>query len=202
MTPYSGLLFFYLMGLLLLPAIVLGLLGKSLGGYGLFFSAAMLAVVFGINGQLLQLAAFYLWQMVLFLIFRRLRPGRLWPVTLALLPLLLLKIGEVWEPLSIFQLLGVSYMTFRAVEVLVNLRDGTVRELSLFQWSYFLLFFPSVSSGPIDRCRRFLVDLEKRPTQAEYLALLRQGVWKLVGGVFSAIVLSGLIWQHWLSPLP
>ena len=30
MTPYSGLLFFYLLALLLLPAVVLGLLGKSL----------------------------------------------------------------------------------------------------------------------------------------------------------------------------
>ncbi|MCI9458190.1 MAG: D-alanyl-lipoteichoic acid biosynthesis protein DltB, partial [Oscillospiraceae bacterium] len=38
MTPYSGLLFFYLLALLLLPAVVLGLLGKSLKTYGLIFS--------------------------------------------------------------------------------------------------------------------------------------------------------------------
>ena len=60
MTPYSGLLFFYLMVLLLLPAVILGLWEKSLKGYGLFFSTAMLAIVFGINGQLLQLAGFCL----------------------------------------------------------------------------------------------------------------------------------------------
>lgn len=177
MTPYSGLLFFYLMGLFLLPAIILGLLGKSLRGYGLFFSIALLAIVFGINGQLLQLAGFYLWQALIFLIFRWRRPKRLLPgIILTLLPLILLKMGEVWEPLSIFQLMGVSYMTFRAVEVLISLRDGTLKELSLFQWSCFLLFFPSVSSGPIDRCRRFLRDWEKQPSPQEYLDLLQRGV--------------------------
>ena len=37
MTPYSGLLFFYLLGLGLLPAVALGLWGKSLRGYSLVF---------------------------------------------------------------------------------------------------------------------------------------------------------------------
>lgn len=203
MTPYSGLLFFYLMVLLLLPAVVLGLWGKPLKGYGLFFSAAMLTIVFGINGQLLTLAGFCLWQLALFLFCSRLHPKRLWPaVVLALLPLALVKMGEVWEPLAVFRLLGISYMTFRAAEVLINLRDGTLSHLTLFQWGSFLLFFPSVSSGPIDRCRRFLLDLEGHPSQEEYIALLREGVWKLFGGAFSAIVLGGLVWQYWLSPLP
>ena len=204
MTPYSGLLFFYLLAVLLLPAVVLGLLGRPLGGYGLVFSLLMLAIVFGEGGQLPALIAFYLWQGALFLAFRR-RRGRfpLWlGVALAVLPLALVKVGEVWAPLGLFRLLGVSYMTFRAVGVLMDLAGGRVTELSFRQWSYFLLFFPSVASGPIDRCRRFLGDLEQKNTPAEYLDLLRQGVWKLFGGAFSAIVLGGLIWQYWLVPLP
>ena len=96
MTPYSGLLFFYLMVLLLLPAVILGLWEKSLKGYGLFFSTAMLAIVFGINGQLLQLAGFCLWQMELFLFFRWKRPKWFWlMVVLVLLPLALIKVGAV-----------------------------------------------------------------------------------------------------------
>ena len=51
MTPYSGLLFFYLLGLLLLPAVVLGLLGRTLKIYGLIFSVLMLALVFGEGGS-------------------------------------------------------------------------------------------------------------------------------------------------------
>ena len=205
MTPYPGLLFFYLLALFLIPAIVLGLMGKSLKQYGFVFSLVMLCIVFGEGGQLGWLILFYLWQGAVFLAFRRWKGSRpvLWlAVVLALLPLAFVKVGEVWSVFSVFRLLGVSYMTFRAVEVLLNLHDGTVKGISLFRWSYFLLFFPSVSSGPIDRCRRFLADLEKKNSQQEYILLLRQGVWKLTGGAFSAIVLGGLIWQYWLSPLP
>lgn len=205
MTPYSGLLFFYLLLLLLLPAVVLGLLGKPLKYYSLVFSLGMLCLVFGAGGQLARLGAFWLWQEAVFLLFRRhrgKRPALRLAVLLALLPLALVKTGEVWGPLSPVRLAGVSYMTFRAVEVLLNLYDGTVEDISLFQWSCFLLFFPTVPSGPIDRCRRFLTDLDARYSPEEYAGLLRRGVWKLMGGAFSAIVLSGLIWRYWLLPLP
>lgn len=203
MTPYSGLLFFYLMGLLLLPAILLGLLGKSLKEYGLIFSIAMLVIVFGLEGQLLRLVGFYLWQAALFLAFRNRKKKPLWlAVSPSILPLVLVKIGEIWAPLSVLQLLGISYMTFRAVEVLLNLDQPPLQALSFWEWSYFLLFFPSVSSGPIDRCSRFIGDLRKSRTSQEYRVLLQQGIWKIVGGAFSAIVLSGLIWQYWLSALP
>lgn len=204
MIPYSGLLFFYLMALLLLPAVILGLMGKPLKTYGLAFSVMLLAIVFGEGGQLPALIGFYLWETAVFLTYRRWREKLpLWlMVPLSLLPLALVKVGEVWSVLAVFRLLGVSYMTFRAVEVLLNLHDGTVKVLSLFQWSYFLLFFPSVSSGPIDRCCRFVSDLERKIPLEEYASLLRRGVWKLMGGAFSAIVLGGLIWQYWLTPLP
>ena len=204
MTPYSGLLFFYLLALLLLPAVVLGLWGKSLRGYSFVFSVLMLVLVFGEGGQLPALIAFYLWEGVIFLLYRRWwEKIPLWLVVpLALLPLALVKVGEVWSAFAVFRLLGVSYMTFRAVEVLLNLHDGTVKNRSLFQWSFFLLFFPSVLTGPIDRCRRFLSDLERKNTPEEYIELLRRGIWKLIGGAFSAIVLGGLIWQYWLAPLP
>lgn len=205
MSPYSGLLFFYLLAVLLLPAAVLGLLGKPLKYYGFFFSLAMLCIVFGQGGQLPWLALFWLWQLAVVCLFRRFR-GKKFPFSLAavlsLLPLLLGKVGEIWNPLAFVRLLGISYMTFRAVEVLLDIDKGTVGKLSLFQWSYFLLFFPSVSSGPIDRFRRFREDLENRPSPEEYLDLLRQGIWKLMGGAFSAIVLGGLIQRLWLDPLP
>lgn len=205
MTPYSGLLFFYLLVLLLLPAAAIGLLGRPLKHYGFIFSAAMLCIVFGQGGQLPQLVSFWLWQMSVLVFFRFSRGRRFalsFAVCLALLPLALVKVGEVWEPFSFFRLLGVSYMTFRAVEVLLDVDKGTAEDLSLFQWSYFLLFFPSVSSGPIDRFRRFQEDIDRRLAPEEYLLLLRQGVWKLMGGTFSAIVIGGMIQRLWLDPLP
>lgn len=72
MIPFSGLLFFYLLFLGLLPAVVLGLLGKKLHYYGIFLCAAMLVIVFWQNGQLAALALFFLWEMALCCLFWRL----------------------------------------------------------------------------------------------------------------------------------
>ena len=206
MIPFTGLSFFYLLGLVLLPAVVLGLMGRSLRGYGLFASLVMLTIIFAENGQLLSLIAFAAWQLLLMMAVSRLsqrgKVARWLPVVLAVLPLALVKIGEVYEPFGLFRLMGTSYMTFRAVEVLLDLCDGRLKQLSLIDAAYFLLFFPSVSSGPIDRFSRFSGDIVAAPGREVYLELLEQGVWKLAGGAVSAIVIGGLIQTYWLNALP
>lgn len=206
MIPFSGLLFFYLLFLGLLPAVVLGLLGKKLHYYGIFLCAAMLVIVFWQNGQLAALALFFLWEMALCCLFWRL-PKRtrplLWAaVILALGPLGLIKLGEVLQPFSLFRLMGASYMSFRAVQVLLDIYDERLQKLRLVALGYFLLFFPAVSSGPIDRYRRFLSDLDRPPDREHYRTLLAQGIWKLAGGCVSAVVISGFIQQYWLAALP
>ncbi len=206
MIPFSGLLFFYLLFLGLLPAVVLGLLGKKLHYYGIFLCAAMLVIVFWQNGQLAALALFFLWEMVLCCLFWRL-PKRtrplLWAaVILALGPLGLIKLGEVLQPFSLSRLMGASYMSFRAVQVLLDIYDGRLQKLRPVALGYFLLFFPAVSSGPIDRYRRFLSDLDRPPDRERYRTLLAQGIWKLAGGCVSAVVISGFIQQYWLAALP
>ena len=206
MIPFSGLLFFYLLFLDLLPAVVLGLLGKKLHYYGIFLCAAMLVIVLWQNGQLTALALFFLWEMALCCLFWRL-PKRtrplLWAaVILALGPLGLIKLGEVWQPFSLFRLMGASYMSFRAVQVLLDIYDGRLQKLRPVALGYFLLFFPAVSSGPIDRYRRFLSDLDRPPDREHYRTLLSQGIWKLAGGCVSAVVISGFIQQYWLAALP
>ena len=206
MIPFSGLLFFYLLFLGLLPAVVLGLLGKKLHYYGIFRCAAMLVIVFWQNGQLAALALFFLWEMALCCLFWRL-PKRtrplLWAaVILALGPLGLIKLGEVLQPFSLFRLMGASYMSFRAVQVLLDIYDGRLQKLRPVALGYFLLFFPAVSSGPFDRYRRFLSDLDRPPDREHYRTLLAQGIWKLAGGCVSAVVISGFIQQYWLAALP
>ena len=206
MIPFSGLLFFYLLFLGLLPAVVLGLLGKKLHYHGIFLCAAMLVIVFWQNGQLAALALFFLWEMALCCLFWRL-PKRtrplLWAaVILALGPLGLIKLGEVLQPFSLFRLMGASYMSFRAVQVLLDIYDGRLQKLRPVALGYFLLFFPAVSSGPIDRYRRFLSDLDHPPDREHYRTLLAQGIWKLAGGCVSAVVISGFIQQYWLAALP
>ncbi|MCL2035369.1 MAG: D-alanyl-lipoteichoic acid biosynthesis protein DltB [Oscillospiraceae bacterium] len=206
MIPYQGLLFFYVTGLLLLPAVVLGLLGKPLKYYGLFFTAAMLVFIFSENGQLLALAAFCIWQALMCKLFFRLKnKSRVKfrvAATLSLIPLVIAKLSGILPGLGFWGLLGISYMTFRAVQVLIDAYDGKLDALPLAELSYFVLFFPSVAAGPIDRYRRFSGDLNRRISREEYAELLRRGIWKLMFGLLSGIVISGLILRIWLEPLP
>ena len=99
MIPFTGFSFFYLLGLVLLPAVVLGLMGRSLREYGLFASLVMLTIIFAENGQLLSLIAFAAWQLLLMMSVSRLsqrgKVARWLPVLLAVLPLALVKIGEI-----------------------------------------------------------------------------------------------------------
>ena len=98
--------------------------------------------------------------------------------------------------------MGASYMSFRAVQVLLDIYDGRLQKLRPVALGYFLLFFPAVSSGPIDRYRRFLSDLDRPPDRERYRTLLAQGIWKLAAGCVSAVAISGFIQQYWLAALP
>ena len=104
--------------------------------------------------------------------------------------------------MNFIHLLGISYMTFRAVQVLIETYDGLITEIGVLDFSYFLLFFPSVSSGPIDRFRRFSADLEGTPGRDKYIEMLRVGIWKLMWGALFNFVISSLIYTNWISKLP
>ena len=66
---------------------------------------------------------------------------------------------------KLFYFLGYSYLTFKSVQVIMEMRDGLIKEFKLLDYIQFLLFFPTISSGPIDRYRRFLKDLYTPPTK-------------------------------------
>ena len=208
MSPYQGLLFFGILLVLLLPTVILGLCGRSLRLYGLLSTLVMLLLIFDSWRAKALLLGFWLLQTALcfgYLVLRRRRGERwlLWiALALSLLPLVLTKLGGLVPPLRVLGFLGVSYMSFRAAQVLIEIYDGHIKELSLLDLSYFLLFFPSVASGPIDRYRRFAADLHRSYSREDYMALLREGVWKLMTGAFYNFALGNLIWQFWLAPLP
>lgn len=208
MTPFSGLPFFCILAAVLLPAAVLGHFGKRLRLYGLLATLLVLLAVFeGWKAKLL-LALFWALQSALcfaYLAVRKRCEKRpvLWLFLLAsLTPLLLVKIAVFLPDLRFLAILGVSYMTFRAVQVLIEIYDGHIRELDFLTFSYFLLFFPSVASGPIDRYRRFAADLAKAPDPAAYDSLAIEGFWKLATGALYSFVLGDLIRQYWLDALP
>ncbi len=207
MTPYNGLLFFYIMVALLLPAAAIGLCGRKLKYYGLFFTVAMLLTAFDSPQKRITLLLFYLLQLLLCEGYSRLRKRCdrrpvLWLfVLLSVAPLVIVKLGGIIPELNFIHMLGISYMTFRSVQVLIEIYDGLITELSIFDFSYFLLFFPCVSSGPIDRYRRFVKDTDMRYEREEYAGLLRKGIWKLMSGALFNFVIGGLIWSEWIAKL-
>ena len=207
MTPYGGLTFFCVLALLLIPAMILGLMGRGLRYYGILATAALLLVIFDTAQARLLLLGFWLWQLglaTLGLRLRREKAGK-WGlrclVLLALLPMAAFKVLALlpWFSLSF---LGISYMTFRAVDALLDLWDGKVERLVPLDYSYFLLFAPAVSSGPLDRYRRFVRDLYQPRTGGEYAVLVRDGVWRIMTGALYYFVFGNLIWRCWIEALP
>jgi membrane protein involved in D-alanine export len=105
-----------------------------------------------------------------------------------LLPLAIYKASAVFDQ-SLLGFLGISYITFKAIQVLIEVRDGLIKELSVFEYLYFLTFFAPFTSGPIDRSRRFSNDLEQAYSRSEYAGLLTRGlVYFLIGTVYKVVL--------------
>jgi D-alanyl-lipoteichoic acid acyltransferase DltB (MBOAT superfamily) len=57
--------------------------------------------------------------------------------------------------------LGFSYIAFRLIHVLRDKQMARLPELSLPEFATYVVFFPSLVAGPIDRAERFAQDLRK-----------------------------------------
>ncbi|MGG2016030.1 D-alanyl-lipoteichoic acid biosynthesis protein DltB [Bacillus sp. S10(2024)] len=215
MTPYASFYFFAIVGILLIPTIIAGLKGKMLRKYNAVVTLIMLAVIFSDKPiQAVALAIFAIWQYVLIKGYLTLRQRDnktsifCIAVILSILPLILVKIVPAIPALKsivffndipaikLIVFLGISYVTFRAVQMVFEIRDGLIKEISLFKFWEFLLFFPAISTGPIDRYRRFQKDLEKPPTADEYKAMLYTGINRIFQGFLYKFIIAYLIKNH------
>lgn len=202
MTFFGGFLFFACTAVVLIPAIVLGLRGKRLGPYGLVASLILILLVLSRNPrQLCWLTGYILLEVALVRLYLHLRTtkGRVgWQyalfLSLSLLPVALAKISEV-TPLHLFQFIGISYLTFRTAQVIIEMYDGVITQLDTVEFLSFLLFFPTLSSGPIDRSRRFGQDYNKVYTRDEYLDLMGDGLEKLLLGIAYKFVFAALAYK-------
>lgn len=208
MIPYSSFFFFYILALILLPAIILGLFGKSIKRYGLIASILMIILVFT-NSKLgfKYLIVFYLIQLVLVKGYSIIRPkyNKRWlpwiMVLMSIMPLVISKASGIFSSTQL-GFLGISYLTFKAVQMLLEIHDGLIKEVKIYDFTYFLLFFPTISSGPIDRSRRFQKDLDKSLTGKEYLEYLGNGIEKILKGILYKFLIAYFIHNYWLVKIP
>lgn len=84
--------------------------------------------------------------------------------------------------------LGFSYIAFRLIHVLRDKQLGRLPELSLPEFAIYVVFFPSLSAGPIDRAERFAGDLRSGAalTQDETFTAGR----RIVTGLFKKFVVA------------
>jgi membrane protein involved in D-alanine export len=120
-------------------------------------------------------------------------------VAIALLPLVLAKVAPHWTPSSALGFVGNSYITFRALDVIFSIHDGIILSLPPLQYLAFLLFFPTISSGPIDRYRRFAEDWKRRRSRAEFLQDLDGAVHRIFNGFLLKFILAALVKRYWMD---
>ncbi|MDM5187663.1 D-alanyl-lipoteichoic acid biosynthesis protein DltB [Bacillus sp. DX4.1] len=203
MTAYGSFYFFAIVGILLIPTIVAGLKGKMLRKYNAALTLIMLVIIFSDKmHQAKMLAAFIIWQYILikgYLLLRKRNNNTLTfciAVILSILPLVLAKIAPFASDLKFIVFAGMSYVTFRAVQMVFEVRDGLIKEISFFNFWEFVLFFPAISTGPIDRYRRFQKDIQKPPSAEEYEKLLYTGLNRIFQGFLYKFIIAHLIQQH------
>lgn len=200
MTAYGSFYFFAIVGILLIPTIIAGLKGKMLRKYNAVLTLVMIAIIFSDKPkQAIMLAAFIIWQYALiksYLILRKQNNSTFMfciAVILSILPLILAKIAPFVPELHFIVFAGMSYVTFRAVQMVFEVRDNLIKELSFFNFWEFVLFFPAISSGPIDRYRRFQKDIQKPPSAEEYQKLLYTGLNRIFQGFLYKFIIAHLI---------
>lgn len=208
MTPFDSSIFFYILFVSLIPAIILGLLQKNLKYYGTLLSLFMIALFIGRNKvQLLSFLCFYILQIALIKIYLLIRKktNNAWLmrlfVFLNIFPLCIVKFSHFFTT-SVLGFIGISYITFRIVQIIIEIHDGLIKEINLIDLTYFILFFPSISSGPIDRSRRFEKDINKTLSRQEYLDYMGIGIFKIFKGIAYKFIFSSIIYNYWLCKIP
>ena len=199
MNFFEGLTFFITLFVGLIPAFILGVKEKSIRYYALGFSIFFLYMICRSNmSGFLYLIAFYIleWYVIRIYLLLRKKYGKnksiyIQFLFLATLPLILCKISPLIH-INIFTFIGVSYVSFKVIQIVIETYDGLIEEMSFFEYSSFVLFFPSISSGPIDRSRRYLNDLHTIPQKQEYLQMAGEGIFKLTLGILYKFALGGI----------
>lgn len=199
MSFYDGLAFFIVLGIGCIPAIVLGIREKSAKNYILLLSLVFVVLIFKdtpVNFLYFIVYMFWEWHVIAVYQWTLGKWGKNKALyhhflIFALLPLVIAKcsglIGHHW-----FSFVGISYITFRVLQILIESYDGLIEKSSFADTINFLIFFPSLSSGPIDRSKRFEKDFNEICKKSDYLELLGTGLWKILLGGLYKFVLSDM----------
>lgn len=201
MNYFEGIDFFIILGLLTLPAIILGLLERNIKYYGLFSTLVLIYMIE--RSQLVLLCAYLMYQLILIYLSIYIKKKYIlknrnlyWMfLLLTILPLFISKISALAFS-SPIGFLGISYLTFKSTQLIIEIYDGEIKSINCLDTLYFLIFFPTISSGPIDRSRRFNNDCDKQLNRSDYIQLLSKGLIKITLGIFYKFIIAFIIYHY------
>lgn len=195
---------------LLLAILPLGIglyFGKRFSWYEAIISFVFLFLMFDGSSakQMVSLVVYVIYQTLLVMGYYHYRQKKnasgVFYVTvfLSLLPIVIVKVTPAMVGHnSLLGFLGISYLTFRAAGTIIETRDGAVKDINWWKFVRFMLFMPTITSGPIDRYRRFSKDYKKVPSRDKYLKMVEKGIMYLFIGFLYKFVIDYFFAQQWL----
>ena len=119
---------------------------------------------------------------------------------------LAVEIGRLWRSLTTqdptmasaldLTWLGFSYIAFRLIHTLRDRQMGLLPALSLREYITYVIFFPALIAGPIDRAERFVQDLRALPELVGLDATrFYQGFSRIVVGLLKKFIIADSLAQ-------
>ena len=94
-----------------------------------------------------------------------------------------------WSTLNIILPVGVSFFTFKLISYVIEIkRKKTAPAGNLLEFATYISFFPTISSGPIDRPNTFLCQLRKNHLFDYNKAV--DGCLQILWGIFTKVVIA------------
>lgn len=209
LAQYGDCLYLYILLLSFIPAIVLGVKEKNIKPYGVLVSIFMVGLIIGTGKyNLILFIMFIIGEFIVvygYLFIRKKTDNKIiyyLALLSSMLPVIITK-ASVFVSFGPIGFIGLSYLNFKAIQMIIEIYDGAIKEVKFSTLVYFLLFFPTLSSGPIDRFRRFEEDLNKKIDKNEYLDdYLYIGLRKIIIGLGYKFVIAYIINTMWMSKIP
>jgi membrane protein involved in D-alanine export len=122
-------------------------------------------------------------------------------IGLGLLPLVAGRLMPGFAPTYALGFVGISYLTFRSLDVTIDIQDRLVRQIPVTTYLAYILFFPTISAGPVDRYRRFVGDWLHARDRRELLQDLDGAIHRIFTGFLYKFILAELIRRYWMDPM-
>jgi membrane protein involved in D-alanine export len=214
MIPFANFSFFGLMLYAVVPTVFLGIAGRAGRRWALFITLLYLIVQYRdrLNvtpyfslPNLVIVGGYAVFEWLVATLFLRARlksksnPRFYGAFLFALAPLAAAKFLPLTFPGVEFGFLGISYITFRILDVLFCIQDGLIKSLPATELFAYLFFFPTISAGPIDRYRRFDGDWKWQRSRENFLIDLDVAIERMFRGFLYKFILAALIKRFWVD---